>query len=273
MQQPRGIPSSNACAGFSDADRALIEQAASRYVSSRGLFTRALNRIGRTAGNAVERAIDLCLPNSRRVVEDYASEALWSLLGASRFGLTSRREGPAEERFFRGAVAASGAFSGLAGGVISLADIPFSMAMMFRAIAEIARSHGENLDDFETRRACLEVFGFGTIRDEGEDVEASYWAVRGALTHAPLSLFLRTIATRFSVVVSDQAMALAIPVVGAVAGAGVNYLFMGYFQSMAQVHFTLRKLERRYEPERVRACFDGRVEAYKRRKRLFRPGA
>lgn len=273
MQKPRAIPGGNACAGLSEADRALLDEAASRFVASRGLFNRALNRIGRTAGGAVERTLDLFLPNSRQAVEDYASEALWSLLGASGFGLAPRRSGLAEERFYRGAVAASGALSGFAGGLISLADIPFTMAMMFRAIAEIARSHGEDLDNFETRRACLEVFGFGTIRDEAEDIEASYWTIRGALTHAPLSLFLRTIAARFSVALSEQAMAAMVPVVGAIAGAGVNYLFMGYFQTMAQVHFTLRALERRYDAEQVRACFDSQVALYRRRRQLFRHAA
>lgn len=267
------IPGDNACAGFSDADRALIERAASRYVASHGLFTRALNRLGRTAGNAVERTINLVVPNSRRAVEDYASEALWSLLNASRLGLAPRRNGPPPERLYRGAVATSGALSGLAGGFVALADIPFSMTMMFRAIAEIARSHGEDLDDFETRRACLEVFGFGTIRNEAEDIEASYWAVRTALTHAPLALFLRTIAARFSVVMSDQALATMVPLVGAFAGASVNYVFMGYFQTMAQVHFTLRALERRHDPESVRACFDRYVADFVQRKRLFRSAA
>lgn len=263
----------NACAGFSDADLDLIEQAAARYVTSHGLFTRGLNRIGRLTANAVERAIGAFLPNSRRAVENYASEALWSFLDASRIGLASRRTGPAPERLYRGTVAASGALSGLAGGLATLADIPFAMTMMFRSIAEIARSYGEDLDDFETRRACLEVFGFGTLRDEAEDIETSYWTVRAALSHAPIAVFLRTVAARFSVVMSDQALAAAVPLVGAVAGAGVNYVFMNHFQSMAQVHFTLRALERRYDPGSVRACFGQHVATLRQRRHLFRDAA
>lgn len=258
----------NACAGFSEADLALIDGAAARFVAAQGLFTRALNRLGRTAGGAIARVLTAFAPNTRAAIEDYASEALWSMLGASRIGLVREDSGPARERLYRGAVVASGAASGFVGGVASLADIPFSMAMMFRAIAEIARSHGEDLDDFATRRACLEVFGFGTVRDD--DTEASYWAVRGALTHAPVSLFLRTVAARFSVVMSDQALASMVPVVGALAGAGVNYLFMSHFQSMAQVHFTLRDLERRHgDAGAVRACFDRHVEKHRQRRHLF----
>ncbi|HEX7388777.1 MAG TPA: EcsC family protein [Acidiphilium sp.] len=259
----------NACSGFSEADLALIDEAAGRFVAAHGLFTRALNRIGRTAGGAIARVLTAFAPNTRAAIEDYASEALWSMLGASRIGLAREREAsPARERLYRGAVVASGAASGFVGGMASLADIPFSMAMMFRAIAEIARSHGEDLDDFATRRACLEVFGFGTVRDG--DTEASYWAVRGALTHAPVSLFLRTVAARFSVVISDQALSSMVPVVGALAGAGVNYLFMNHFQSMAQVHFTLRDLERRYgDAGAVRACFDRHVEKHRQRRHLF----
>jgi len=34
----------------------------------------------------------------------------------------------------------------------------------------------------------------------------------------------------------------AVPVLGAVAGATTNYVFSGYYQKMAQVHFGLRRL-------------------------------
>jgi hypothetical protein len=38
----------------------------------------------------------------------------------------------------------------------------------------------------------------------------------------------------------------------------MNPTFTGYYQSMAHVHFRLRRLERDGDPEQLRACF-GRI--------------
>ena len=263
----------NACAGIAPEDREAIARIAGNMVAGHGLGVRAVERIGRVANAALDRTIGWLLPDGRDTLEDIASEALWSLFGAARTGLGAV---PGEDRplVHRGIVTASGAVAGFAGGPLALAEIPFAMAMMFRAIALVARRHGEDLDDTETRRACLEVFGFGTLRAATaaeEEVEASYWAVRAALTHAPLRVFIRAVAARFSVVVSDQALATATPVIGALAGSSVNLLFMRHFQTMADIHFTLRALERKYgDAERVRACFDHAVAEARARRHLFR---
>ena len=56
---------------------------------------------------------------------------------------------------------------------------------------------------------------------------------------------------------SEKLLAQAVPVAGAVAGAGLNWVFMGYYQEIAHVHFTIRAVERRTgDPASVRACFD-----------------
>jgi hypothetical protein len=67
---------------------------------------------------------------------------------------------------------------------------------------------------------------------------------------------VRRVATILGVSFSQKLMARAMPVVGAVAGGSLNYAFMDYYQQMARVHFTLREMERRYDPEMVRACMD-----------------
>ena len=50
---------------------------------------------------------------------------------------------------------------------------------------------------------------------------------------------------------------------GAAGGAAVNYAFIDHFQSIAEGHFTARRLEREYGPEIVRAEYD-RLLAEKR---------
>jgi hypothetical protein len=50
--------------------------------------------------------------------------------------------------------------------------------------------------------------------------------------------------------------AQALPVVGALGGASVNYLFIEHFQEIAQGHFTVRRLERVYGKDIVRAEYE-----------------
>ncbi len=133
-----------------------------------------------------------------------------------------------------------------------IVDIPLTTGLMLRSIAAIARSYGEDPTTPEGRRACLEVFALSEHRD-GPDGQAGYWAARAALSRLAIDGFVRRVATILGISFSQKLMARAIPVVGAVA-------FMDYYQQMARVHFTLREVERRYDPEQVRACMDRLTE-------------
>ena len=166
--------------------------------------------------------------------------------------------------------------SGAAGGALGLASLPFELPVtttfMLRSIADIARSEGEDLRDPETALACLEVFALDG-RAPGDNVsESGYFAIRGLLARsvseaaryiasrgvidetAPALLrLLAQIGTRFGFVVSQKLVAQATPALGAAGGAAINFAFMDHFQSLAKGHFTVRRLERIYGPEPVRA--------------------
>jgi hypothetical protein len=170
--------------------------------------------------------------------------------------------------------------SGAAGGAFGFASLPFelpvSTTIMLRSIADIARSEGEDLTSPETALACLQVFALGG-RPGGEEaiLEGGYFAVRGVFARtlteatryvlergaaeegAPIIMrLLSLIATRFGAVVSQKAMAQAIPVLGAASGAAVNYAFMQHFQDVARGHFTVRRLERDYGAAAIRDAYD-----------------
>ena len=92
--------------------------------------------------------------------------------------------------------------------------------------------------------------------------EASvYLAERGvARASAPVvNRLLAEIASRFGVVVSERFAASAVPVLGAVGGATVNFVFMNHFQRVAHGHFTIRRLERTYGPAAVRRHYETMV--------------
>jgi hypothetical protein len=87
---------------------------------------------------------------------------------------------------------------------------------------------------------------------------ARYVAERGVAEQgAPVLVrFLSLVAARFGVVVSQKVVAQAVPVIGALGGAAVNYAFIEHFQDVARGHFTVRRLERIYGKELVRQEYD-----------------
>ena len=109
----------------------------------------------------------------------------------------------------------------------------------------------------------------------GEALESAYYATRAALAQvtrdaaayvvekgvakegAPVLLsFLSKIASRFGIEVSEKAAAQLVPIAGAAGGLALNVLFMNYFQRLAQGHFTVRRLERKYGAEAVRREYE-----------------
>ncbi|MEH3148118.1 MAG: EcsC family protein [Methylobacterium frigidaeris] len=183
---------------------------------------------------------------------------------------------PPGDRGHKALAALSGALGGALGISTLAVELPVSTTLMLRSIAEIAQREGEDLSTPEAALACMQVFALsGRSGAESKAVESGYFAVRAALAHAmsdaaryaagrglldesapALARFAAQIAARFGLVVSQKAAAQAVPVVGALGGAAVNTAFMDHFQSLARAHFTVRRLERRYGRETVRAAYE-----------------
>ncbi|MCW6507198.1 EcsC family protein [Lichenifustis flavocetrariae] len=161
------------------------------------------------------------------------------------------------------------AVSGAAGGIFGLAslpvELPISTTIILRSIADIARQEGEDPNDPATALACLEVFALGGGHEAGPASNSGYLAVRAVLARSvqqasrvmlqrglmdeatpAMVRFIGQIVSRFSVAVSQKAMAQAIPVISAVTGAAINAAFTEHFQGLARAHFQVRRLERRY---------------------------
>ena len=63
------------------------------------------------------------------------------------------------------------------------------------------------------------------------------------------------IASRFSVPVSQKAIAQAAPLIGAASGAALNLVFSDHFQRVARGHFIVRRLERIHGPAAIREAY------------------
>jgi hypothetical protein len=265
----------NTCAGLDDADRARLAEAAAILLDARGIVIRSSEWLGGKLHGMGRRFADL---GPHLLGEDWQTryQALveGALRNAYRVG-TLGLDGESERRpwrwFNKLVAAATGGASGFIGAPGIAADLPITTCLMMRSIAEIARSHGEDLASADTRHACIEVFAFGGPEIEDEDIDIAYWTIRGSLSHASVTLLIRQVAARFGVMLSQKYLTQAVPLIGAAAGSTLNYVFMDYYQQMARVHFTLRELERRHDPDAVRACFDGLVrQARAKRDRLRR---
>jgi EcsC protein family len=265
----------NACAGLTDAERARLAEAAGILLDARGIVIRASEWLGgRLRGIGSRYAAigpDLL---GRHLLGESAQARYQALVEAAlrhayrvgTLGLDTVSARPPRRRAGRLVAAATGGASGLIGAPAIAADLPVTTCLMMRSIAEIARAHGEDLTSADTRQACIEVFAFGGPEIADEDIDIAWWTIRGSLSHASIALLIRQIAARFGAMLSQKYLAQAVPLIGAAAGSTLNYVFMDYYQRMARVHFTLRELERRHDPDAVRACFDGLLRAARSRR-------
>jgi hypothetical protein len=230
-------------------------------------------RISEAAGRPVRQALRMT-PRSIETPLARAVEA--ALRRALNLAIRSMTDGPGRDRGSFALAGAGGAISGFFGAGALALELPMTTTLMLRAIAEVARRHGEDLSTLESRMQCLAVLGLAAQGRESPDV--GYFAARAAfgrlISAASASLFergaasssgpvvnaiIRAIAPRFGVVVSERAAASALPVLGALGGATLNMLFVRHFQRTAHGHFTVRRLERLYGPEVVGAYYRGLV--------------
>jgi hypothetical protein len=225
-----------------------------------GLVQRALPAAASTAvANATKRALERALE-------------------VALFSLKNRRLGGGR-KLHSGLACASGAVGGAFGLPGLAVELPVSTTIMLRAIAAIAQQEGEDLADPRTGLACLEVFALGGPTTDEQGRETDYFTVRAMLARglveiadfaldkgairegAPLfARFLTKIASRFGIVVSQKLAAQACAVLGAIGGAAVNLAFIEHFQDVARGHFTVRRLERIYGADAVRAEYE-RIKA------------
>ncbi|MFP5401282.1 MAG: EcsC family protein [Gammaproteobacteria bacterium] len=171
-----------------------------------------------------------------------------------------------------------GSVSGAGGGAFGLAgltvEIPLSTVLIMRAILDIARGEGEDVSDSRTRLAALEVFALGGNASADDATESGYYAVRAALAStvteaarhfaqrgltsegAPaLARLITLVAARYKVQLTQKAAGMLVPGIGAAAGATINLMFMNHFQDVSRGHFTVRRLERQYGEDAVRAAW------------------
>lgn len=227
--------------------------------------------ISHVIGMPIEKALSTLPGHWSNIVSRMTRKALEKTLNVALYSLDNKKLKPKNKTHILLA-----GISGGVGGVFGLSalalELPISATIMLRSIADIARSYGEDLGDLDSKLACLTVFALsgGGAENDVESADTSYYAVRSFLTKAlgdstsyiavhglskesapVLIQFVNAVSARFSVPVSSKVVAQSIPVVGAISGASVNWLFIQHYQKMAKAHFSIRFLERKYGEKTV----------------------
>jgi hypothetical protein len=226
-------------------------------------------------GMPIEKALQLLPGKWAQVVNEATRRSLETALQAALLTLDDTRQANSWEFLHKLAVVATGAGGGALGLLGLPVELPLSTTIMLRSIADIARSEGERLRTPDAKLACLEVFALGGPSKSDDASESAYFLMRGALAKsvseaagyiaqrglveegAPAIVrLIAQLASRFGVNVSEKVAAQAVPVIGAAGGVVINVLFIDHFQEMARGHFIVRRLERMYDPQFVRAEYE-----------------
>ncbi|NHF60480.1 EcsC family protein [Flavobacteriaceae bacterium TP-CH-4] len=245
-------------------------KAAKRKMENVHWAMQGLNKVG----NVIESRISLLPKKQQQWLHQLSYKVLHSVVKAN---LASMKKGKVKSdpwnKTYKALVTSSGLVGGALGASAFAVDLTLATKLMMRSIMDIARSEGEDLTEFDTQLACLQVFALGGKTKHDNSLETGYYASRIAIGSAvkggtkalegllrgstnPLLQFIATVAARFSVQVSEKFVAQAIPVLGAAGGASINLAFIHHFQNMAQAHFAIRRLERTYGAETVKTAYE-----------------
>ena len=222
-----------------------IAALAARYRRANGPVMRLLNRLG----GRLEAQFDALPEGWRRQVEQATARALETSY------LMAGKAPDLGDRLPFAAAMVSGAAGGAGGLVTSVAEIPLTVTLFFNTIRAVAREAGFDPDTDAVRAECLAVFAAGSPVEGDDGVNTSFLTARLTLTGAALQSLITTIAPRLALVLGQKLAAQAVPVIGAVSGAGLNAAYLGYYRELARVRFGLLRLAETHGADIVQSEF------------------
>lgn len=211
-----------------------------RLAQSRRQAGGPLIRLIARIGQGGETAATHLPPRLALRLEKATEQALIRAFRVARASRTTLR--PRSDRFNRIGATLIGGAAGAAGITGALLELPVTVTLLMRSILDIADEHGLDPEDEDLRREALLILA---ARPPSRD-----------LAHSPLSglaiplagqssqALIAAAAPRLAAMLGQKLALQSAPVIGAVAGASINHAFLGYYQSLARVHFGLLRLSR-----------------------------
>lgn len=166
---------------------------------------------------------------------------------------------PARDWTHRAAAAAGGAMGGLGGLGTALVELPATITLIFGAMQRAAAQEGFDPASEEVRLLCLDIFGAGGPGRADDGVNTAFLGTRLSVNGVTLQALIQRVAPGVAAVLGRKLAGQAVPVLGAAAGAGINYAYMSYYEEMARVRFALKRLAEAHGEEVVLAAWRERA--------------
>jgi hypothetical protein len=269
-----------------EANEIAFIREAQAFLEKPSLVIKFTNMLGRPIEMGLKRLPDSAQKKLANITQNAVEKALQAAAktippvasGSFQGALQNSSETALMHKIGTTLTGAVGGFFGFAGMAV---ELPITTVIMLRSISSIAAEYGHDINDFNIRLECLAVFAMGSPSEDDDAIDSAYFSSRIAMaelisqwsrwaTHktaqeiaqavagktAPaLTQVVARIASRFNILVTEQAMAKAIPGVGALTGGLINAAFTDHFNSVARYHFGMRALEKQYGDEAVRALY------------------
>lgn len=225
-----------------------IAALARRYRRANGPVMALVNRLG---GALEARMADL--PDGmRRQIEAATERALLAAHGLAAVGARGPdlgRHGP------MAAAMLSGAVGGAGGIATSVAELPVTVTVILHAIRKAAQDQGFDPDELAIRAECLRVFTAGSPLATDDGVNTSFLSARLTVTGPAIQRVIASVAPKLATALGQKLAAQAVPLLGAVAGAGLNAAFLHYYREMAEIRFALLRLAEQHGAEPILTAF------------------
>lgn len=221
---------------------------ADRAARAGGRRMALLNRLGGT----VESRLTMLPQGLRAQVLSVTEAALAQASGLAALSTRAGRIGGRGHMVLAGLTGAAGGMGGLA---TAVAELPVTITLILRAIHEVAAEHGFDPALPEVRREALRVFASGSPLDRDDGVNTAFIGARLTLTGPALHSMIATVAPKLAASLGQKLAAQAVPVLGALAGAGLNLTYVDYYRELAHVRFGLLRLAQAHDPQRVARAF------------------
>ena len=219
-----------------------------RYRRANGPVMSLMNRLG----GSLEGQLALLPKGLRKQLEAVTVSALSRAMDVAAYAGRAPDFGP------RGPMAvaiASGAAGGVGGLATSLAELPVTITIILHSIRQVAVAHGFDPDTPAIRAECLAVFGAGSPIGGDDGVNTSFLGARLAVTGPAVQALIAKIAPRLAAALGPKLVAQSVPLLGALAGAGLNAAYISYYREIAEIRFGLLRLAERHGVDTVMVAF------------------
>ena len=114
---------------------------------------------------------------------------------------------------------------------------------MFSSFQKIAQEYDFDSNDEETKLECIKVFTMGGPLQSDEELDLSFVTARLGLNGQFVLNLISTASQKVALMVTQKLGSQAVPIIGTVTGATLNYTFISYYEEMAHIRFSLKKMQ------------------------------